>query len=178
MSTVTYSRRLVEHRYGRPLEELRRSSGADDPVLPIVLRRLAALTDTAHRARAARHDLDVDWQRCRSGEHGLDDLVPRHITRVADLERQEATQAEALWDLLDVRLLLQQATFLRTSARGRATAADDVEDLMATAREMAARLPRLNRDTLRQALHDRGIHASNRRLGAVLHRLRTERPRP
>ncbi|MGW2056220.1 hypothetical protein ACWCOZ_20290 [Streptomyces sp. NPDC001840] len=178
MSTVTYTRRLVEHRYGRPLEELRRSSGADDPVLPIVLRRLAALTDTAHRARAARHDLDVHWQRCRSGEHGLDDLVPRHITRVADLERQEASQAEALWDLLDVRLLLEQPVPFPAFARRECTAADDAEDLMATARQVAALLPRLNRDTLRQALHDRGIHASNRRLGTILHRLRTEHPRP
>ncbi|MYZ35738.1 MULTISPECIES: hypothetical protein [unclassified Streptomyces] len=180
MSTVTYTRRLVEHRYGRPLEELRSSTahiGSVDPVLPIVLRRFASLTDTSDRIRAARRDLDAAWQHCRSAENSLDDPLLRHATRVADLERQEASQAEALWDLLDVRLLLEQSTPLPAFARRRCTAADDAEDLMATARQVAARLPRLNRDTLRQALRDHGIHASNRRLGTVLHRLRTEHPR-
>ena len=46
MSTVNYTRHLVEHRYGRPLEDLQRHSahgGSGDPVLPIVLRRLDGL---------------------------------------------------------------------------------------------------------------------------------------
>lgn len=46
---------------------------------------------------------------------------------------------------------------------------------MAIARQVAARLPRLNREALRQGLRDRGIHVSNRRLGTVLQRLRAER---
>lgn len=175
MSTVTYTRRLVEHRYGRPLEQLRRDAGtgSGDPVLPIVLRRLVSLTETGDHIRAARRSLDAAWQRCRSGEHGLDDLVLRYATRVAELERQETSQAEALWDLLDVRLLLEQPTPRHTCAR-RTHTTPDTGDLMAAARQAAAHIPRLNRNTLRQALQDRGIHASNRRLGAVLHRLRTE----
>ena len=43
MSTVFHTRRLVEHRYGRPLEDLQRDVAhrrSGDPVLPIVLRRL------------------------------------------------------------------------------------------------------------------------------------------
>ncbi|MFF3750542.1 hypothetical protein ACFYYH_08795 [Streptomyces sp. NPDC002018] len=177
MSTVIYARRLVEHRYGRPLEDLRRGNASGhfyDPVLPVLLRRLGGLTRTDTEARSARHDLDAAWQRYRTAEHGLDDLVLRYATRLADLERQEASQAEALWDLLDVRLLLEQSTYHPASAR-RTHTAPDTDELMAAARQVAARLPRLNRDTLRQALHDHGIHASNRRLGAVLHRLRTER---
>ncbi|MFE7124926.1 hypothetical protein [Streptomyces sp. NPDC057617] len=181
MSTAIYTRRLVEHRYGRPLEELRRgnaSGHSNDPVLPILLRRLSGLAQTDADARSARRSLDAAWQRCRSAEHGVDDLVLRYAARVADLEQREASQAEALWDLLDVHLLLQQPTPLGISARRREAATPDADDLMATARQVTAGLPRLNRDTLRQALHDRGIHASNRRLGTVLHRLRTERPRP
>ncbi|MFE4826748.1 hypothetical protein [Streptomyces sp. NPDC056672] len=179
MSTITYTQRLVEHRYGRPLEELRRTVGSTgtDPILPIVLRRLVSLTDTTDRMRVAHRDLDAAWQRCRSAEHGLDDLVLRYAARVTDLERQEASQAEVLWDLLDVRLLLEQRTSHRASAR-RTHTVPDTEDLMPAARQVAAGLPRLNRDSLRQALQDRGIHASNRRLGAVLHRLRAERIHP
>jgi hypothetical protein len=46
---------------------------------------------------------------------------------------------------------------------------------MTIARQVAARLPRLNREALRQGLRDRGIRVSNRRLGTVLQRLRAER---
>jgi hypothetical protein len=48
---------------------------------------------------------------------------------------------------------------------------------MDVAREAAAGLPRLTRDALRLALHDYGIHISNRRLGLVLQQLRAERTR-
>lgn len=64
MSTVIDTRRLVEHRYGRPLEDLQRDGahgGSGDPVLPIVLRRLGNLAETNARARAARRNLDAAW---------------------------------------------------------------------------------------------------------------------
>ncbi|MET8412060.1 winged helix-turn-helix transcriptional regulator [Streptomyces sp. NPDC005195] len=111
MSTAIYTRHLVEHRYGRPLEDLQLDGahgGSGDPVLPIVLRRLGGLAETNARARAAHRHLDAAWQRCRSGEHALDDLVLRYAAEVVDLERQEQSEAEAVWDLLDVRLLLDQ----------------------------------------------------------------------
>ncbi|MET9086111.1 hypothetical protein ABZX77_30270 [Streptomyces sp. NPDC004237] len=177
MSTVIYTRHLVEHRYGRPLEDLQRDGahgGSGDPVLPIVLRRLGGLAETNAHARAARRNLDAAWQRCRSGEHALDDLVLRYAAEVVDLERQEQSEAEAVWDLLDVRLLLDQPASRRPSARRTGPAPGD-EDLMAVARQVAARLPRLNREALRQGLRARGIHVSNRRLGTVLQRLRAER---
>ncbi|MGW1006421.1 hypothetical protein [Streptomyces sp. NPDC002520] len=86
MSTVIYTRHLVEHRYGRPLEDLQRHSvhgGSVDPALPIALRRLNGLASTNAHARAARRNLDAAWQRCRSGEHALDDLVLRYAAPVA-----------------------------------------------------------------------------------------------
>lgn len=177
MSTAIYTRHLVEHRYGRPLEDLQRDGahgGSGDPVLPIVLRRLGGLAQTNAHARAARRNLDAAWQRCRSGGHALDDLVLRYAAEVVDLERQEQSEAEAVWDLLDVRLLLDQPAASRPSARRTGPVPGD-EDLMAIARQVAARLPRLNREALRQGLRDRGIHVSNRRLGTVLQRLRAER---
>ncbi|MEU9847815.1 hypothetical protein [Streptomyces sp. NPDC047985] len=178
MSTVIYTRHLVEHRYGRPLEDLQRHSahgGSGDLVLPIVLRRLDGLATTNAHAHAARRNLDAAWQRCRSGEHALDDLVLRYAAEVVDLERREQSEAEAVWDLLDVRLLLDQPAARRPSAARRTGPAPGDEDLIAVAREVAALLPRLNRETLRQGLRARGIHVSNRRLGTVLQRLRAER---
>ncbi|MGW3067649.1 hypothetical protein ACWDA8_30250 [Streptomyces sp. NPDC001130] len=176
MSTAIYTRRLVEHRYGRPLEELRRSNASgrsDDPVLPILLRRLGGLAQTDADARSARRNLDAAWQRCRSGEHVLDDLVLLYATDVVDLERQEQAEAEAVWDLLDVRLLLDRPSDQPPLAHRAAPAPDD-EDLLTSAREVAAGLHRLNREALRRGLRDRGIHVSNRRLGAVLQKLRAE----
>lgn len=176
MSTVTFTRQLVEHRYGRSVEELQRDTGrmsSHDPVLPIVLRRLGGLCETGDQTRAARRNLDTAWQRCRSGEPDLDDLILRWATEVVALERQEQSEAGALWDLLDVRLLLDQPT-ARTASAQRAPADPEVGDLMDAARQVAAGLQRLNRDALRQGLRARGIHLSNHRLGAVLHRLRTE----
>ncbi|MBE4741472.1 hypothetical protein [Streptomyces caniscabiei] len=178
MSTVIYTRHLVEHRYGRPLEDLQRHSahgGSGDPVLPVVLRRLDGLASTNAHARAARRNLDAAWQRCRNGEHALDDLVLRYAAEVVDIERREQSEAEAVWDLLDVRLLLDQPAARRPSTVRRTGPAPSDEDLIAVAREVAALLPRLNREALRQGLRARGIHVSNRRLGTVLQRLRAER---
>jgi hypothetical protein len=172
MSTTDYTRRLVEHRYGRPLEDLRRD-GAGDPVLPILLRRLDSLGRTTDRARAARHRLDMFWQRCRSGEHPLGNRLPAYAAEAARLEHQEQSEAEAVWDLLDVRLLLNQAASQQPSPRQSDPLSGD-EDLLAVAREVAARLPRLNRETLRRGLHHQGIHISNHRLSAVLQHLRSE----
>ena len=176
MSNAMYTRRLVEHRYGRPLEELERGNpvgGSADPVLPIVLRRLGGLAQTHAATRAARRNLDAAWQRCRCGDHALDDLVLLHATEVFDLEHQEQAEAEAVWDLLDVRLLLDRPAAQRPAARRTAPAPGD-QDLLAVAREVAANLHRLNREVLRQGLRDRGIHVSNRRLGNVLQILRAE----
>lgn len=177
MSTALYTRRLVEHRYGRPLEKLRHGNAAsrsDDPVLPILLRRLDALAQTGAGARSARRNLDVAWQRHRSEIHAPGDPVLLYATEVVDLERQELSEAEAVWDLLDVRLLLDRASPRRYSDHRAASSADD-QDLLDIAREVAAGLHRLNREALRQGLRDRGVPVSNRRLGAVLHRLRAER---
>ncbi|RPK48703.1 hypothetical protein EES39_09265 [Streptomyces sp. ADI92-24] len=116
--------------------------------------------------------LDAVWQRLRSGEHALDDLVLLYATEVVDLERQEQSEAEAVWDLLDVRLLLDRASTQRPSDHRTVPAPD--EDLLTIAREVAAGLHRLNREALRRGLRDRGVHVSNRRLGVVLQRLRAE----
>ncbi|AEW95145.1 MULTISPECIES: hypothetical protein [Streptomycetaceae] len=178
MSTAMYTRRLIEHRYGRTLEELQRGNAnghSDDPVLPILLRRLDGLAHTDAEARSARRNLDRAWQRRRSGEHVLDDLVLLYATEVIDLERQEQSEAEAVWDLLDVRLLLDRPPAQRPSHHRAARTPGD-EELLATAREVAAGLHRLNREALGRGLRDRGIHVSNRRLGVVLQRLRTENP--
>ena len=177
MTTVTYTRRLVEHRYGRSVDELRRgisrnAGRGDDPVLPIVLRRLSRLADTGERARATRRKLDVARLRSLAGEQ-CDDLVLLYAAEIVQLERQQRTEAEAVWDLLDVRLLLDGPRTPSTSARQKQTDAD-IETLMPAARQIAAALPRLTRDTLRSGLRDRGVHASNRRLGTVLRRLRAE----
>ncbi|ANZ14850.1 hypothetical protein O1L44_02570 [Streptomyces noursei] len=177
MSTAIYTRYLVEHRYGRSLEELQRigaHGGSSDPVLPIVLRRLGDLAETNAQVRAARRNLDTAWQLCRSGEHTLDGPVLLHAAEVIDLERQEQSETEAVWDLLDVRLLLDQPAARRPSDRRTGSAPGD-EDLMTTARQVAASLPRLNREALRRGLRDRGIRVSNRRIGTVLQRLRAER---
>ncbi|MEO3750785.1 hypothetical protein [Streptomyces sp. B6B3] len=177
MTTVTYTRRLVEHRYGRSLDELRRdvsrsASRGDDPVLPIVLRRLNRLADAGERVRSTRRKLDVARLRSLAGEQ-CDDLVLLHATEVVQLERQQRAEMEAVWDLLDVRLLLDGPCMTSTSAAPEQVAAD-IETLMPAARQIAAELPRLTRDALRSGLLDRGIHASNHRLGTVLRRLRAE----
>jgi hypothetical protein len=175
MSTAIYTRRLVEHRYGCPLEKLQRGNAScrsDDPVLPILLRRLDGLAQTGADARSARRNLDAAWQRHRSGEHALDDLVLLYAAEIVDLERQEQSEVEAVWDLLDVRLLLDRASTQRPSTHRTIPAPD--EDLLAIAREVAAGLHRLNREALRRGLRDRGVHVSNRRLGEVLQRLRAE----
>ena len=173
MSTATYTRRLIEHRYGRPLEELQRGTASEDPVLPIVLRRLDGLAQTSTDARAARRNLDAAWQQCRSGEHALDDLMLLYATEVVDLDRQEQAEAEAVWDLLDVHLLLGRTSPQRPTGMRAASVPVD-QDLLRVAREVADGLQRLNREALRRGLRDRGIHLSNRRLGAVLQRLRSE----
>ncbi|MER5970362.1 hypothetical protein ABT112_11610 [Streptomyces sp. NPDC002055] len=178
MSTAIYTRRLVEHRYGGPLEKLQRgnaSDRSDDPVLPILLRRLDGLAQTGADAQSARRNLEAVWQRHRSGEHALDDLVLLYATEVVDLERQEQSETEAVWDLLDVRLLLDRASARRPSAHRVASAPDD-QDLLDIARDVAAGLHRLNREALRRGLRERGVPVSNRRLGVVLQRLRAESP--
>ncbi|WP_328912471.1 MULTISPECIES: hypothetical protein [unclassified Streptomyces] len=178
MSTVTHTRRLVEHRYGRPLEDLRRDaarSRSDDPVLPVVLRRLDALTRTGEQTRAARRSLHAAWQDARADGYTRDDRLRPCIAELLDLERQEQSHAEAVWDLLDIRLLLEQPG-AGPSSRRTGPASEDA-DLMDAAREAADLLPRLTRDALRPALHDYGIHISNRRLGLLLQQLRAERTR-
>lgn len=176
MSTAIHTRRLVEHRYGRPLENLQRDAThnrSGDPVLPIVLRRLAALAETSEHTSAARRTLDKVWQSSCGGERGQGDLRQHHLAEVAGLERREQREAEAIWDLLDIHLLLSQPGAARPDAVRRTTPVDD--ELLDAAREVAVRLPRLNRETLRRGLRERGIHASNCRLGPVLQRLRAER---
>ncbi|WP_059006606.1 hypothetical protein [Streptomyces specialis] len=179
MTTVTYTRRLIEHRYGRPLEELHdeaESPTTHDPVLPIILRRYATLAQTGEQARDARRGLDLAWQRWRSGGHDLDLAEPPLLftTEVVNLERQERLEAELLWDLLDLRLLMDQRTF-RPEDAAPADHPADFESVMRLARRVADELPRLNRETLRQALRTHGMSISNERLGAVLQRLRAER---
>jgi hypothetical protein len=179
MSTTLHTRRLVEHRYGRPLEHLQHDVArghSADPVLPIVLRRLAALDRTGEQGRTARRALRTVLQKALADGSARDDRLRPYISELLDLERQEQSQAEALWDLLDVRLLLDQPGAGQAPSRqSRPVGAD--EGLMDAAREAAACLPRLTRDALRRALHDRGIHISNRRLGLVLQQLRAERTR-
>ncbi|SHN23175.1 hypothetical protein [Actinacidiphila paucisporea] len=179
-TTAFHTRRLVEHRYGRPLEHLqgevarRRST---DPVLPIVLRRLTDLEQTSEQGRATRATLRSALQDAVADGSAGDDRLRPYIAELMRVEQQERSQAEALWDLLDVRLLLDQPAAARlplSQQPGRALNDQDVTD---AARRAAACLPRLTRDGLRQALRDRGIHISNRRLGAVLQQLRAERTR-
>ncbi|MEV7085884.1 hypothetical protein AB0O07_08320 [Streptomyces sp. NPDC093085] len=176
MSTVIYTRRLVEHRYGHPLEKLHRglaSGRSDDPVLPILLRRLDGLAQTGADAQSARRNLEAAWRGHRSGEPSFKDLVLLYATEVVDLERHEQSEAEAVWDLLDVRLLLDRSSARRSSAHRVAPAPEDRE-LLDIAREVAADLTHLNREALRRGLRKRGVRVSNRRLGVVLQRLRAE----
>ncbi|MGQ4513151.1 hypothetical protein [Streptomyces sp. DW26H14] len=176
MNAQIYTRRLVEHRYGSPLEKLHRgiaSDRSDDPVLPILLRRLDGLAQTGADAQSARRNLETARRGHRSGEPAFDDLVLLYAAEVVDLERQEQSEVEAVWDLLDVRLLLDRGSARRPSGHRVAHAPDD-QELLDVAREVAAGLQRLNCEALRRGLRERGVHVSNRRLGVVLQRLRTE----
>lgn len=178
-TTAFHTRRLVEHRYGRPLEHLRDEVAhhrSADPVLPIVLRRLALLERTGEQGHAARRALRTTVQKALADKSPRDDRLRPYIAELLDLEQQEQTQTEALWDLLDVRLLLDQPSARHPPSRQTGRARED-QNLMETARQAAAHLPRLTRDALRPALRDRGIHISNRRLGLVLQQLRAERSR-
>lgn len=182
MSALTYTRRLIEHRYGRPLEDLQRSvhhPTPTDPVLPVLLRRLADLADTHNQVRTARERLESAWQhRDHVDEHHANELI-RSATAVLDLQKRQYKEAEVIWDLLDIRLLLDQPKPQSGPTTPRPQPDHHgVEELMPTARQVAARLPRLNRETLRHGLHQRGIHLSNHRLGLILRHLREEHPRP
>jgi hypothetical protein len=174
MSTLTYTRQLIEHRYRRPLNDLQHTAyHGTDPVLPVVLRRLVDLADTHEQASVARGRLDAAWQHRNDGDHGLDELVVS-TTNVIELEARQHQEAEVIWDLLDIRLLLNQPP---TTPVTRAFQGGDqvIEQAMPTARKLAATLDPLNRETLRRGLREHGIHLSNRRLGVILRRLRAER---
>lgn len=173
MSTVTITRQLVERRYGLSLTELQRAVRfGTDPVLPVVLRRLAGLADTHEQARVARSRLDATW-RHRNSDHALDKLVAS-ATDVIELEARQCHEAEVIWDLLDIRLLLDHS---HTISATRAFQCDDqvVEQAMPAARKVAAGRDLINRQALRQGLRQHGIRLSNRRLGTILSRLRAER---
>lgn len=179
-TTAFHTRRLVEHRYGRSLDHLRDEVAhyrCADPVLPIVLRRLTALEQTGEQGRATRRALRTTVQDAVADERPRDDRLRLYIAELMRVEQQEQSQAEALWDLLDLRLLLDQPGANRLPLSRRPGRAVEDEDVMEAARQAATCLPRLTRDALRQALRNRGIHISNRRLGAVLQQLRTERTR-
>nr|WP_216377844.1 hypothetical protein [Streptomyces asoensis] len=62
----------------------------------------------ARAAKAEKNGITPAWHTDRSGGHALDDLVLRYAAEVVDLERREQSEAEAVWDLLNVRLLLDQ----------------------------------------------------------------------
>ncbi|MEV4555733.1 hypothetical protein AB0K51_01900 [Kitasatospora sp. NPDC049285] len=177
MSTEIYTRRLVEHRYGRTVAELQLSAtrrAPSDPVLPIVLRRLTALAVTEEQERDARRRLDLVGQ-CPAGDG---ELLLLYATEALDLDRQKQAEAEAIWDLLDIRLLLDQPSARSSTATPPSHAVLDIEHLMPAAREIAAGLRHLTRDSLREGLRTLGIQVSNKRLGVVLRRLREERTAP
>lgn len=177
MSTEIYTRKLVEHRYGRTVAELQLSAvrrAPSDPVLPIVLRRLTALAATEEQERDARRRLDVEGL-CPAGDG---ELLLLYATEVLDLGQQKQAEAEAVWDLLDVRLLLDQPGAIRSAATLPSHAVLDVEHLMPAAREIAARLRYLTRDRLREGLRTLGVQVSNKRLGVILRLLREERAAP
>lgn len=175
MSTAFHTRLLVEHRYGRTVAELQHDAAGNrrpgDPVLPIVLRRLAALVEITEQVRVTRCHLQDALLRSSSDRRVTEEQLQRHAADVEELELREQSEAEAIWDLLDVRLLLSQPG-TRDVADPRTVPVD--EELLDAAREVAACLPRLNRESLRHALREQGIHASNRRLGHVLRRLRSD----
>ncbi|SDP41019.1 hypothetical protein [Actinacidiphila guanduensis] len=179
-TTALHARRLVEHRYGRALEHLQGEVAQHrcaDPLLPIVLRRLTELEQTSEQGRATRRALHSTVQRAVADGSSPDDHLRPHIAELMRLEQQEQSQAEALWDLLDVRLLLDEPAACRLPPSQRPGRAVEDRDVMDVARQAAACLPRLTRDALRLALRERAIHISNRRLGAVLQQLRAERAR-
>lgn len=177
-TTAFHARRLVEHRYGRTLEHLQGEVAhhrCTDPVLPIVLRRLTDLEQTSKQGRATRRALHTTVQQAVADGSPRDDRLRPYIAELMHLEQQEQSQAEALWDLLDVRLLLDQPAACRLPSSRRPGRTVEDREVMDAARQAAARLPRLTRDALRLALRDRGVHISNRRLGTVLQQLRAER---
>jgi hypothetical protein len=173
-ATATLTRRLVEHRYGRPLEHLRRQVAhrrSTDPVLPIVLHRLDALEQTGEQTRAARRAL---YTTACGDPYGSapDDRLRPCLTEVAGLEQRELSQAEAVWDLLDVRLLLDRPGM--GAAPSTRLSPEVPADVMDAAREIATSTPRLTRDGLRLALRARGIRISSHRVGLLLRQLRAE----
>jgi hypothetical protein len=141
-------------------------------VLPIVLRRLAALEQTGQRTLTARHTLHAAL-RGVIGSGVIDDRVPLYLAEVWELEQRELSQAEAVWDLLDVRLLLDDRPGTRP-APGSAPDFGVPADVLDVAREVAAGMPRLTRDGLRAGLRARGIRISSHRVGLLLRLLRTE----
>jgi hypothetical protein len=176
-ATAALTRRLVEHRYGHPVEHLHRQVAhhrSTDPVLPIVLRRLHGLEQTGARIRIARHALRAVVQTALD-----DDVVESRLraclSEVAGLEQRELSQAEAVWDLLDVRLLLDRPGI--RLALGSAPTREVPGEVMRVAREVAASMPRLTRDGLREGLRARGIRISSHRVGLLLRQLRTEHSR-
>lgn len=179
-TTAFHTRRLIEHRYGRTLERLQQQVAhrrSNDPILPIVLRRLTDLEQTGEQGRATRRALRATLQDSVADGSAGDNRLRPYLAELLRVQQQEQSQAEALWDLLDVRLLLDQPGTRRLPLSRRTGRAADDQDVMEAARQAAACLPRLTRDALRLALHDRRIHISNRRLGAVLQQLRAERTR-
>jgi hypothetical protein len=177
-ATASLTSRLVEHRYGRALHDLRRQVAhhrTADPVLPIVLRRLAALEETGQRTLTARRTLHTAL-RGVIDTGVLNDRVPHHLAEVWELEQRELSEAEAVWDLLDVRLLLDDRPGTRPAPSGPPGIEVPV-DVLDAAREVAAGMPRLTRDGLRAGLRARGIRISSHRVGQLLHYLRAERTR-
>jgi hypothetical protein len=166
VTAVHYTRRLIEHRLGHPIDALRHDPRhRDDPVLPLIWRRL----DTAETAAA---EADAIAEAPASTVGGL----LQQATALAELDQRQQTHTEAIWDLLDVHLRLTPTP--RTTDRP-AEQPDDAE-LLSAARHATAGLPtrtRLTRDTLRRALRAHGIHASNQRLSHVLHHLKAEQHR-
>jgi hypothetical protein len=178
-TTAFHARRLIEHRYGRPLEQLQNKVAhhrSADPILPIVLRRLTALEQLGEQGRATHVALRTTVQKAVMDESPQDDRLRPYIAELMRLEQHEQAQTEALWDLLDVRLLLDHPGARHLPSRRNGRALND-QDLMDAARQAAADLPRLTRNALRPALRRHGIHISNRRLGALLQQLRAERTR-
>jgi hypothetical protein len=120
MSTLHHTRRLVEHRYARPLDQLQHEAAGGhsaDPVLPIVLRRLDDLTRTAEQTRAAHRALRTASREAPTQTTARVSRLRSHVADLIDLEQQEQSHAEAIWDLLDVRLLLDQPGAGRTATR-------------------------------------------------------------
>lgn len=173
-------RRLIEQQYGRPIRQLRYDTiphpdHAHDPVLSALLHRYTALHQTENHLddvrRRLRRLLDEGQDSTTDGTA----LLVRTAQDLHALTVRHGIETHILGDLLSTRPQpAHQAAPAPLDASPDTGPAGGVDDLLPLARRIAADSPRLTRDLLGTALRSHGIRVSNRRVRALVDRLRAE----